>query len=63
MGLMDALQQTVIVLPPLPGEGPIVYENHADDLMIIARLGFGEAIASVWSWREGDVNWTRNYIC
>jgi hypothetical protein len=31
--------------------------------VIAARLAPGDALASIWSWRAGDVDWLRNYAC
>lgn len=49
--------------PPIPGDGPVVYINAVDDLLIIARLVPGDELANVWSWRVGDNDWVRNWVC
>lgn len=49
--------------PPFPGEGLIVYFIEDGSLTIIARLAFGAQLATIWSWRVGDKEWVRNYVC
>ncbi len=64
VSLLNAVDWVVPVqAPPIPGDGPLVYTNGWDDLVIVARLAPGEALASIWSWRIGDADWVRNYAC
>ena len=64
VSLLNAVSGVVpFTAPSLPGDGPIVYLNGWEDLLIVARLAPGEALASIWSWRVGDVDWLRNYAC
>lgn len=48
--------------PPLPGDGPVMYMQSAEDILIVARMAPGEILANVWSWKVGDDNWKQCFI-